>query len=154
MAELKDIQEFLGKKRLAVVGVSTNPRDFTRTLFREFRDRGYDAVPVNPKLESADGVPACSRVQDIAPPPEIALLMTQPEVTRQVVADCAKAGIRQVWMYRAGGTGAVDATAVVFCELNGIRVIKGECPFMFFPKAGWAHRAHGFCRKVLGSYPR
>jgi len=50
MTTLQDIQSFLDLKRLAVVGVSRNPTDFTRVLFREFRNRGYDAVPVNPAV--------------------------------------------------------------------------------------------------------
>ena len=40
--------EFLAQRRIALVGVSRNPRDLSRTLFRELRRRGYDVVPVNP----------------------------------------------------------------------------------------------------------
>ena len=37
-----DIDEFLGRKRLLVVGVSRNAMDFTRIVFREFQQRGYE----------------------------------------------------------------------------------------------------------------
>jgi hypothetical protein len=65
-----------------------------------------------------------------------------------------EAGIRTVWMYRGAGTGAVSAKAVEMCRLNGIRVVAGECPFMFFPKAGGVHRFHGWWRKLIGEYPK
>ena len=85
---------------------------------------------------------------------EGALLLSPASATDQVLADCAQAGIANVWMYRATGTGAVTPNAVRFCKARGIRVVAGECPFMFLPEAAWVHRLHGFCRKIVGTYPR
>ena len=95
-----------------------------------------------------------ARVQDVHPAASAALLMTSPEVTESVVKDCAEAGIRRVWMYRAGGKGAVSSEAVQFCHERGIQVIPGQCPFMFWRDASAAHRIHGFIRKITGRYPR
>ena len=150
---LHDIEEFLARKRFAAVGVSRNPKDFTRILFREFRQRGYDVVPVNPALPSIEGVPCYARVPEIAPPVEGVLLLTSAKISDAIVDQCIQAGVRQVWMYRATGSGAVSERGAAACQLNGIGVIAGECPFMFLPHAGFLHRAHGFCRQVMGSYP-
>jgi hypothetical protein len=46
------------------------------------------------------------------------------------------------------GPGAVSAAAVELCRLRGIRVVEGECPYMFLPAAGFFHRAHGFLRRL------
>ena len=154
MTSRAQIDDFLGRKRLAVVGVSRNPKDFTRLLFHEFVARGYDAVPVNPNTNEIDGRPAFARVQDITPPVEEALLLTTPAVTDQAVRDCAEAGIRRVWMHRGAGVGAVSPSAVEFCDSHGIGVVAGECQFMFFPNTGFMHRVHGIIKKVTGSYPR
>jgi acyl-CoA synthetase (NDP forming) len=94
------------------------------------------------------------RLRDVQPPVDAALVLTSPAVTDQVVRDCAEAGVSSVWLYRAVGAGAVSAEAVRFCESNGIRVIAGECPFMFLPGTGLIHRVHGFFRKLAGRYPR
>jgi len=153
MTSLQSIEDFLSLKRLAVVGVSRNPRDFTRTMFRELRGRGYDVVPVNPNLTEVEGLPCLPHVQDANPPVEGVLLMTHPSVTDVVVRDCAQAGVRHVWMYRAGGAGAVSSSAAAYCRSNGIDLVEGECPFMFLNGASWPHRFHGFCRKVFGRYP-
>jgi predicted CoA-binding protein len=154
MASLKSIEDFLGLKRIAVVGLSRNPKDFTRSLFRELLKRGYDAVPVNPNLWEADGVTCFRSIGEVAPAVEGALLLTSPAVTDEVVKDCARAGIRHVWMYRGAGTGAVSRAASQYCASQGISVVEGECPFMFLPRTGLPHRIHGFCRKLVGSYPR
>lgn len=153
MTTIQSIRDFLSLKRLAVVGVSRNPQDFTRTLFRELQGRGYDVVPVNPNLSEVEGLPCLHHVQDASPPVEGALLLTQPSATELVVRDCAQAGVRHVWMYRAAGAGAVSQGAVAYCQSNGIDLVEGECPFMFLDGVSWPHRLHGFCRKVLGRYP-
>ena len=151
---LESIEDFLAQKRIAMVGVSRHPKDFSADLFQELRRRGYDMVPVNPKVREVMGLPCYPRVQEIQPPVDGALLMTTPEVTDEVVSDCAAAGIRRVWMYRAGGKGAVSLKAVAFCQEHGIQVIPGQCPFMFLAGVAGVHKFHGFVRKVTGRYPK
>ena len=154
MTSMDRVRDFLAQKRLAIVGVSQEPRDFSRALFREFSKRGYDAVPVNPKVQEMEARRCFARVQDIRPAVDGVILMTPASATGAVVRDCWDAGVKRVWMYRAAGSGAVDADAVRFCEENGISVIPGECPFMFLPGAAWFHRLHGFVNRVAGAYPR
>jgi len=148
MTARETIDEFLGCKRIAVAGVSRNPKDFTRSLFGEFRRRGYDVVPVTPHAGEVDGIACFARMQDISPPVDGALLLTSPSVTNQVVHDCADAGIRRIWMFRGGGKGAVSDSALEFCESRNMHVVGGECPFMFFPHTSLVHRIHGWFHRV------
>lgn len=152
-ASLSDVSDFIGQSRLALVGVSRNPRDFSRVLFRELVQRGYDVVPVHPGVPEIEGRQCFARVRDITPPVSAALLLTAPNVTDDVVHDCAEAGVTRVWMFRATGAGAVSSSAVSFCQANHIRVVAGECPFMFLPDAGLIHRLHGGLRRLTGRYP-
>lgn len=149
-----DIDDFLAHHRIAMVGVSRDPKDFSRVILRELSGRGYDVVPVNPLAPELDGRPCFSRVQDITPPVDGALLMTSPKDTGQVVRDCAEAGIGRVWMHRGAGRGAVNPEAVAFCKGHDMRVVEGHCPFMFLPNTPFFHRAHGFFLKLTGRYPR
>ena len=41
MPSLAVIDEFLKQKRIAVVGVSRNPREFPNGVFRKLRESGY-----------------------------------------------------------------------------------------------------------------
>lgn len=152
-ASLNTIQEFLAQKRIAMVGISRQPKEFSRMLFDELRRRGYDAVPVNPAAGEIAGRRCFARVQDIQPPVEAVLLMTSPAVTDAVVRDCVEAGIHQIWMYSAGNTGAVSDAAVQFCREHKMQVVPGECPYMFLSKPGF-HALHGWIRKLTGHYPR
>ena len=153
-ASLETIEDFLAQKRIAMAGISRDPKSFSANLFEELCRRGYDVVPVNPNTAEVQGRRCFARVQDIQPPVEAALLMTSPGATEKVVHDCAEADIRRVWMYRAAGKGSVSAKAVAFCRGRGIQLVPGQCPFMFLPDAAGFHRFHGFVRKITGRYPR
>ena len=153
MASKQAIDSFLSCRRIAVVGVSRDPKDFSRAVFRAFVKRGYDAVPVNPAGGEVEGRPAAGRVGEVQPPPEAALLLTPPTATERVVRECAEAGVKRVWMHRGGGSGAVSPEAVAFCRDRGIEVVDGECPFMFLPDAGWFHGVHRFVRRLSARLP-
>jgi predicted CoA-binding protein len=148
-----DIDDFLAQRRIAMVGVSRNPHDFSRSLFRELCARGYHVVPVNPSQQEIEGKKTFRRMQDIVPPVQAALIITAPAQTLQVVRDCVEAGVGRVWMHSGGGQGSVHPHAVEFCNANGIRLVEGHCPFMFLPKTALFHRFHGFVLKMAGRYP-
>ncbi|HET8550830.1 MAG TPA: CoA-binding protein [Bryobacteraceae bacterium] len=150
---LQSIHEFLACRRIAAAGVARDSRHFSRTIFRELRARGYDVVPVNPHASEIDGMRCYARVTDIDPPVEAALLTTTGAASEAVAQDCADAGVKHVWLYRAVGQGAVTPGAVAVCERNGISVVPGECIFMFLRDAGWIHAVHRLWRKAVGSYP-
>jgi len=154
MTQLETVREFLAQKRFAFVGVSRQPKDFSRSLFRQFQARGYEPVPVHPEAVEIEGVRCAHRLEDVDPPVEAALLMTSPTVSNVLVRECAEAGIKKIWFYRGGGQGAVSAEALESCRAHGIAAVPGECPFMFFESAAWFHRLHGAIRKITGTYPR
>ena len=152
MTTTQDIQDFLDLHRIAMVGVSRDPKDFSRSLFREMCNRGYDMVPVNRIATVIDGRECFQCLQAIRPAVEGVLVMTPAYETIGVVKDCAQTGVNKVWIYRAGGTGAASDDAIAFCKQTGIQVMVG-CPLMFFPHTGFVHRAHGFLLKVMHRYP-
>jgi hypothetical protein len=153
MTTTRDVEDFLALKRIAMVGVSRDPKDFSRHLFREMCSRGYDMVPVNWMATEIDGRESFQCLQAVRPSVEGVLIMTPARETIRVVRDCAETGIKNVWVYRAGGSGAVSEEAIAFCKENTIQVVEGHCPFMFFRNTGFPHRAHGFFLKLTHRYP-
>lgn len=103
------------------MGVLRQAKGFSVLLFKELRQRGYNLVPINPDASDIVGQGCFARLQDIRPAVDTVLLMTSPAKTETVVEDCSEAGIRRVWMYRAGGDGAVSAKAVEFCETKELQ---------------------------------
>jgi predicted CoA-binding protein len=153
-SSLDSARAFLAARRIAVVGVSRNEKDFSRAVLRELARRGVDVVPVNPALAEAEGLRCFARVQDVSPAPDAALLMTPPAQTERVLRECLAAGIRRVWLHRGAGAGAATPAALALCAESGIEVVQGLCPFMALPDAGFAHRLHHFFRRGLARAAR
>ncbi len=148
------IGKFMGSRRIAMVGVSRTPGDFSRRLWKEFRFRGYDVVPVHPLQEEIDGVRAFHRLQEVTPAPDAALLMVGRENRRRALEDCLAAGITLVWVYGIGGRKEIGEELLSWAEAQNLHVVAGHCPFMFFPDTPLLHRIHRAVNKLTGSFPR
>jgi predicted CoA-binding protein len=140
-------REFLGSRRVALVGFSRNPKDFSRTLDAALRKRGIEVVPVHPSATELDGRRCFPRVSDIHPPVEGALIVIPPTGSEEVVRDCLDAGVRRIWLHRGGGPGSKSSGAFAACAERGIEPVTDLCPFMVMPGAGWPHRLHGWMRR-------
>ena len=142
-----DIDEFYRQKRLAIVGVSRDDKAYSRMVFRELRQRGYDVVPVNPAATEIDGVRCYANIAEVAPAVGGALVLLPAEAATAAVSDCAQAGVGRLWLRND-----VPAAREV-CRGQGITLIAGYCPFMFMPGTAFVHKCHAFGLKLVGQYP-
>ncbi|MGO8790152.1 MAG: CoA-binding protein [Terriglobia bacterium] len=153
-ASLSDITKFLECKRIAFVGVSRDTKHFSRLLMSEFLANGYDTVPVNPQAKEIDGRQCFTRVADVTPAVEAALLMTAvPEATDQAVRECHQVQVANIWIYKSLKDGADHEREVDLCRQRGSTVVEGYCPLMFLPHPQLVHRLHRMLMKVVGGYP-
>jgi predicted CoA-binding protein len=148
------VDNFLHLRRIAVVGVSRNAKDFSRMLWNELRKRGYDLVPVNRNAGTVDGMPAYPDIPSIHPAPEGVLLMVPAAESIESVKQAVQAGVKGIWFYRAVGQGAVSPEAVELARKSGCDVVAGECPFMFLPGTGFPHSWHRAWNRLTGALPR
>lgn len=152
MKTLSLINEFFAQERFALVGVSRSERDFSRLLFKEFTQRGYDVVPVNPHVDEIESRKCYPSILDVNPRVNSVLLMTSEIMTKHVLEECSESGVTLAWVYGISGRN-VDPRTIQYCEDHGIRIVAGYCPFMFLPNAAMFHRLHGWVWNVIGYYP-
>lgn len=153
MTTLADVHSCLQRPRLAFAGLSTHEQDFSRAIFKELVERGYDVVPVNPHAEVIAERPAFPTVAAIPDPVQWVLVMTPPDASVAVVADAHAAGVDHVWLHRGVGRGAVSPEAVALAKEHGMTLVAGECPLMFLGKPGFPHNVHAFFKKLAHHYP-
>ena len=115
----KAVEEFLGRKHLAVVGVSRSGKDFSNLAYRELKQKGYRLVPVNPHADSLEGERCYHRLTEIEDKPEGALVLTSSSQTESVVRDAAEAGIRHLWIQQ----GSDSAGALELARQVGLSVL-------------------------------
>ena len=147
--------EFLANRRIAVTGVSREPKSHgSNVVYQRLRDRGFEVFPVNPNADEVEG-DACYR--DLASIPggvQAVVIGTRPEVAEATMRECADLGIKHVWMHRGPGAGSVSESAAAYGRGRGISVIDGGCPCMFNPTADLGHKVMRAIFTLNGNVPR
>lgn len=150
MPSISVIEDFLAQRRIAFVGASHDPKEFSATVYRELKARGYELHPVNPHATEIDGDPCVAAVTDLPEGIDGAIVMVPASASASVVQGCIDAGIPRVWLHQGGGPSSVSEEAVALCREHGIEVVDGACPMMFAEPVGWFHRVHRAGRKLAG----
>lgn len=148
-------EEFLAARRVAVTGVSRNPRGHgSNAVFQRLKERGYDVVPVNPNASEIDGTTCYPDLHAIPGGVEAVVIGTRPERAEATVRECVELGIPRVWMHRLAGQGSVSAEAAAYGRAHAVTVIDGGCPLMFGPTSDGGHRFICRVAKLTGGVPR
>ncbi len=156
MAKIKDAaSEFLTSRRVAVTGVSRQPKDHgANVVYRRLRDRGYEVFAVNPNADEVEGDHCYHDLASIPGGADAVVIATRPETAETTMRECAELGIKHVWMHRGPGAGSVSETAAEYGRQHGIAVIDGGCPCMFGPTADAGHKAMRVVLSLTGNVPR
>ena len=117
------IREFTGLRVWAVVGASTNPAKYGYRIFRDLRAAGYRVYGVNPGGGEIDGEALYPSLAALPERPQVVDIVVPPQVTEQVVQECAALGLTRVWMQ----PGSESEAAIRYCQEHGIRVVHDAC---------------------------
>jgi acyl-CoA synthetase (NDP forming) len=150
-------ESFLAQKRIAIVGASRS-NGTGKAIFKALRERGHEAIPVNPNADSIDGETCYPTLSAVPGGVGAAVIVTRPEVTDQVARECVEAGVQHVWMHHnslfGAGSSSVSPDATAYLREHGVSVIPGGCPLMFGEKADAGHRCMRWLLGVMGKLPQ
>ncbi len=146
------IEKFVGDKNIALIGVSTNKQKFGNFLLHELTQRGYTVFPVHPTLAEVEGIKCYPDAKALPGYVTNLILVVNPLATEQIIPQLKDSPIQRVWMHRGVGRGSASAVAIEACRKNGLEVVYGFCPMMFFSPSGM-HRFHFWMRKKFGKVP-
>jgi uncharacterized protein len=147
--------EFLASRRVAVTGVSREPKGHgSNAVYKRLRDRGYDVFAVNPNADEVEGDVCYHDLRSIPDGVEAVVIATRPELAEGTMRECSELGIEHVWMHRGPGAGSVSEAAADYGRQHGIAVIDGGCPCMFGPTADLGHRAMRVVFTMTGNVPK
>ena len=147
--------EFLGKKRIAVTGVSRTPGSHgSNAVYKRMRDRGYEVFPINPNAIQVEGDRAYPNLKAVPGGVDAVVIGTRPARADATVRECAELGIKNVWMHRSFGEGSVSEPAAQWGREHDMCVIDGGCPCMFDPTADRGHKVMKAIFTLVGNVPR
>ena len=144
------VDDFIAQKKLAVVGVSRDPKKFGNAAYRELKAKGYRVFPINRNVDSIEGDRCYANLNALPEKVEGVLIVVPPRETEQVVHEVDAAGIKRVWMQQ----GSESDAAVRFCQEHGISEVHGECIMMFAQPVQSFHRWHRGAWRLFGKLPK
>lgn len=139
------VQEFLGKKRIAIWGVEDSRADPGQWIAGKLRKQGIHVIAVNPEFTDDASKQCASSLTKIDPPVEAVLVYVDRPRTMEAVGDCITAKIPLVWLHDALSPGAAIPEAIDKLRSADCTVIPGLCPMLFLKPVDPAH----FCLKWL-----
>jgi predicted CoA-binding protein len=147
--------EFLANKRIAVTGVSRQPKSHgSNVVYLRLRDRGYEVFAVNPNATEVEGDPSYHDLGSIPGGVEAVVIGTRPDRAEATMKECVDLGIKHVWMHRGPGAGSVSQAAADYGRQRGVVVIDGGCPCMFEPTSDRGHKVMRVLFTLAGTVPR
>jgi predicted CoA-binding protein len=108
---------------IAVVGASNNTSKYGNIIVEQLLKHGYTIWPVNPKLRAVRDLPCYPSVGSLPGSPGIVNIVTPPEVTLQVLGECAKAGVQNVWLQ----PGSFDKACLDFAATAPFQTVSDAC---------------------------
>ena len=154
MEQMQDAAaEFLAHQRIAVTGVSRQPKSHgSNTVYKRLRERGYEVFAVNPNAKEVEGDRSYEDLRSIPGGVDAVVIATRPQIAEETMHECVELGIKHVWMHWGAGGSSVSEAATAYGREQGITVIDGGCPLMFGRTADFGHKV---MRRVLsGRVPK
>lgn len=138
------MEDFFNRhKTLVFLGLSGNPKSFSRGVFRFLSEQGYKIYPVNPALEQVEGH-KCYKTIESVPAAEAVLFFTNPRVTLELLRDCKARGFEHVWFQQ----GAADEEVLKLARQLDLDY-KYSCVYLHHNKAGFPHSIHRFINRTF-----
>ena len=120
----EDIRRILQTyKKVAVVGLSSNPGRASHGVARYLQGQGFKIVPVNPKETEILGEKAYPDLNSIPERFEIVDIFRRSEHVPAIVDQAIKTGAKVVWMQE----GVVNHDAAIKASESGLTVVMDKC---------------------------
>ena len=110
-------------KRIAVVGLSSNPARPSYGVTEYMQSSGYHIIPVNPNETDVLGEPSYARLEDAPQKIEIVDVFRRPEEVPSVVDSAIRVGAKVVWMQ----LGIANEAAARKAQAAGLTVVMDAC---------------------------
>ncbi|HEY9167115.1 MAG TPA: CoA-binding protein [Candidatus Kryptonia bacterium] len=140
------IREFLNSKRIAVVGVSREPKKFGNSIYRGLKERGYEVIGVNPCLKDLNGEACYPNISALRGKIDGIVICISPEKVEPVLREAARSGMMNVWLQQ----GSETVESATLGKLLGLNVVAGKCILMYAQPVNGFHNIHRFFMKIFG----
>ena len=140
--------EFLALKRVAVTGVSANPKGHgSNAVYAACASAATRCSRSTRTSRIAEGDATFPNLPSIPGGVEAVVIGTRPDRAEATMREAIDLGVLDVWMHRSLARGSVsESRTPSLGRENGVTVIDGGCPLMYGPTSDGGHRV--MCKAV------
>lgn len=104
MEQIETLDKIFKSQRIALVGVSPNPKSVSGKILSNLITGGFRGVvyPVNPAVEAVMGIPCFPGVKNLPKMPDLAVIAAPAAQVPELVKECGEAGILGLIIISAG----------------------------------------------------
>ncbi|MEI6455782.1 MAG: CoA-binding protein [bacterium] len=143
------IDRFLAPKKLAVAGVSRDPKKFGNTVYKELKERGFEVYPINPNIDEVNGEKCYHSIAELPAGVRYLLVITKKPMTLGIVQEAVAKGIDHLWIQQMSETPEV----MDFLKDKKVTLVTRECILMWIEPVKSIHKFHRCIRKIFGRLP-
>ena len=144
------IDSFLSSHKIAVAGVSRDPKKFGHLVFKQLKDKGFEVYPINPGTDNIAGIPCFRSVSSLPLNVHSLIILTSKNQTRDLVAEAMAKGIDNIWIQQTSDT----PEAIELTRTHPVNLITGECILMHIDPVKGIHKFHRSIMKLFGRFPK
>ncbi len=144
------IDAFLASRKLAIAGVSRDPKKFGYQVFKQMQEKGFEVYPVNPETDMIDGNPCFRSIGSLPLNVHSLLIVTGKKQTRGIVAEAIAKGIDNIWIQQMSDT----PEAIELAGSRPLNLVTGECILMHTNPVTGFHKFHRNIRRFFGRMPK
>lgn len=127
-----EIRQILSLKKVAVVGMSKNPRKAAHTIPKYLSENGYDITPVNPNADNILGKKCIDNISMVKTPIDIVDIFRPSDQVLPIVKEAIKKNPKVIWLQE----GIHNEEAEELARNAGIKVVFNRCMFAEHQRLG------------------
>jgi acetyltransferase len=134
------LDSLFSPRSIAVIGASTRDHSVGRAILRNLRDGGFagDIHVINARYPDIDGIRTVPHLDDLAAPPDLAVIAAPAQAVPDIVSSAAERGVGSAVIITAGLGHGPDSLASA-CEqaarAKGLRLVGPNCLGVMVPRA-------------------
>ena len=144
------IDAFLSSRKVAIAGVSRDPKKFGHQVFKQMQEKGFEVYPINPGTDYIDSTPCFRSVAALPVNVHSLVILTAKKHTRDVVAEAIAKGIDSIWIQQMSDT----PEAIELTRSHPVNLITKECILMHTDPVTGFHKFHRNIKRLFGLYPK
>ncbi len=126
----KEIDELLGLKTWAVVGLSNNSERAAYKVAKVLIEKGHTVIPVHPKAETVHGQKGYTKLSEIEVPIDVVDIFVNSELAGSVVDEAIAVGAKGVWLQ----LDVIDELAISRAKSASLLAVMNRCPAIEYQK--------------------